>query len=65
MVKIKLFFRDEFDMDEIEDIANEFDADLDYGLNIAYYSGESERGQEFIRAIETIELPISCIMQHQ
>ena len=52
-------------IDEIEDIANEFDADLDYGLNIAYYSGESERGQEFIRAIETIELPISCIMQHQ
>lgn len=52
-------------MTEIEQIADKFDVDLDYGLNIAYYSGESERGQEFIRAVETIELPISCIMQHQ
>lgn len=63
MVLIKLFFREEFDMAEIEDIADKFDADIDYGLNIAYYSGEPERGQEFIRAVETTELPISCILQ--
>lgn len=66
MVLIKLFFRDDFDINGVEEIVESFGdaADLDTGLKIAYYSGEAERGQEFVRAIETVELPVGCIVHN-
>ena len=54
-----IYFRDGFDLDAVDEICERFcEADLWYDAKYVRFVGTSERLQEFIRAVRTVEEPI-------
>ena len=58
MIRARVYFNDNYDVDAVEDICEQFhEADLWYDEKVVRFHGSPERLQEFLRAVKTVEEP--------
>lgn len=54
-IKIDVYFRENYDMEAVDEICEKFDeADQWYSERRVQFNGDSEKYQEFFRAVRTV-----------